>query len=112
MFLIGVLLILMLFTLIQVNILALNFGFTVVFAFFLLSRRDFSFWWVFTIAILLGLFANLNLGLVLIAFSVSFLILDLVSRVLPNNSLVKGVLIIGSLVLSEYSLLVFGGLQG
>ena len=91
--------------LIQVNILPLNLSFAAVCALFLFSKRDFSFWWVLVTAVLLALFANLNPGLVLIGLTATFLPMDLLSRLLPENRLVKVGLLLAVLFVSEYSLI-------
>ncbi len=108
----GILLILTLLSLFQINVLPLNLAFSFVVAFFLISRRDFSFWWILFASVLIGLFANLNIGLVVIAFTTTFLVVDILSRLFPDNRLVKGGLLIAALVLSEYSLISLGKVLG
>jgi hypothetical protein len=105
---IGIFFILTLLTLMQINFLALNLPFFAIFSFFLFSSRDFSFWWLLFVSLLLALLANLNFGVVLIAFTLTFFTLDFVSRLVPDNRLVKGILLVAALVLSEYSLLTVG----
>ncbi len=108
----GILLILTLLSLFQINVLPLNLAFSFVVAFFLISRRDFSFWWILFVSVLIGLFANLNIGLVVLAFTTTFLVVDILSRLFPDNRLVKGGLLIAALVLSEYSLISLGKVLG
>lgn len=108
MLVLGIFVILILLILFQINIVPLNLAFLAVFAFFLFSRRDFSYWWIVIVAGLLSLFVNLNFGLVLIAFTLTFLVLDILSRLFPDNRLVKGILLMAALVLSDYSLLTLG----
>lgn len=108
MLIVGTFLILVLLVLAQVNILALNLALVALCALFLFSKRDFSFWWLFVTAILLALFTNLNPGLVIVAFTLTFLLMDLFSRIFPDNRLVKGLLLIMVLFVSEYSLITLG----
>lgn len=108
MLVVGILAILTLLVLFQINVLPLNLAFAVILAFFLFSRRDFSFWWIFVLALLVSLLANLNLGLVLLAFTATFLLSDLLSRLFPDNRIVKGTIIVLALVVCEFALINIG----
>ncbi len=101
-------LILTLLTLFQVNVVPLNLAFVAICALFLFSHRDFSFWWLVVLGVLLSLFANLNLGLVVIGLTLAFLVVDLGSRLFPDNRLVKASLLVVALFLSEYLLISLG----
>ena len=104
----GAVLILTILALVQVNVLPLNLAFSAVVSFFLFSRRDFNFLWLLVASVLVSLLANLNLGLVIISFSAVLLIVDVLSRLFPENLFVKSVLLVGALFLSEFSLVTFG----
>lgn len=106
----GIFLILTVLILLQVNVISLNLGFASVVVFFLVFKKDFSFWWLFLVALILSLLANLNIGVAVLAFSTSFLLLDLGSRIFPDNRLAKFVLVLSALLVGEYSLVVFGGI--
>ncbi len=94
----------------QTVVFPLNLAFALLVAFFLYGKGDFSYWYIAIAAILLGLFANLNIGLVLIALSLAFLIIHLFSKALPENNLSKISLVLVSLVVSEVSLTLLVGL--
>ena len=104
----GAVLILTILALVQVNVLPLNLALAAVVSFFLFSRRDFNFLWLLVASVLVSLLANLNLGLVIISFSAVLLIVDVLSRLFPENLFVKSVLLVGALFLSEFSLVTFG----
>ena len=104
----GIVLILILLALFQVDILPLNLAFTVVVGFFLFSRRDFRYVWLVIACVLVSLFANLNIGLVIVSFAATLLVVDLLSRLFPENTFVKSLLLVTTLFLSEYSLVTFG----
>lgn len=110
MLILGILAILILLTLLQLVVLPLNLAFTAVFAFYLFSRRDFSYWWIFALAIIFSLFGSLNPGVVLLAFTLSFLVLELFVRLLPDNSLTKLAFLGAALIVGEGSLIVVQGL--
>lgn len=104
----GIFFILVLLALFQINVLPLNLAFVFIAAFFLLSKRDFSFWWVLIAAVLVGLFANLNIGLVVLSFTATLMLTDILSRLFPDNRLIKGSLLLATLFLSEYILISLG----
>ena len=106
----GIVFILTLLALFQIDILPLNLAFTTVVALFLFSRADFSYVWLVLACLLVSLFANINLGLVIISFSAVLLVVDLLSRLFPENTFVKSLLLVGALFLSEFSLVTFGRL--
>ncbi len=107
----AILIILAFLILIQTVLFPLNFAFAALVAFYLYAKSDFSYWYLVFAAVVLGLLANLNLGLVLFALTSAFFIIHLSAKFLPDNHISKISLIVFSLVLSEVCLVFFKGIS-
>lgn len=98
-------LILILLTLLQVTTFPINFGFAFLVAQSLLVA-DFQFVsWIVVVAFLVSVFGNINFGIVLIAFTLSMLVIFLVRKLFPDNRITKVVIVAISLPLANIGLL-------
>lgn len=93
--------------LIQVVVLPLNFAFAATFGIRIFNDKVSIFVWLIVLTIVFSLFSNQNLGLVMVAFGSSFLVLEFLATVLPRNNLVRWGLVLFSLVVCEFSFVVF-----
>lgn len=91
----------------QVVIIPLNFAFAAIFGIRIFNEKASILVWLVILAITFSLFSNQNLGLVIAAFGSSFLVLEFLSTVLPRNNLVRWGLVLVSLLVCEFSFVVF-----
>ena len=105
MYLVFAFLILTFLALIQTTLLPLNFALAAL-VFYDLFIEEISNWvWVLIVSVLVSIFGNFNLGIVIVAFTICFLIIDLTNKFLPNNRLTKILLILLTFPLSEVGLI-------
>ena len=96
--------------LVQVVILPLNLAFAAIFGSHVFKEKSSILVWLVVLAITFSLFSNRNLGLVLVAFVSSFLVLEFLATVLPRNNLVRWILVLFSLIVCELSFVILSNL--
>lgn len=96
--------------LVQTVILPLNFAFALVWGLSLFNDKLPALTWIVVLSVIFSLFANLNLGLVILVLVASFVFLDFVSGLLPENNITKASLIGVSFLVCELAFMLFSNI--